>query len=177
MKKLIYTFFFSCSLFSCKSQSSSDLPFANITHNEIEFLQDTTAFKNHIRQSMNFKAEVNFDKIEILKQFTIGIGNSTSSEFYYVLISDTKHNYKVARWLNRIDDRFYINNKSHIGDQFEQTFLICVGVDNCYPEVFDIDGKKSWGCNKDPKCLLQEPDPETIKCRSYKTLLVDDLKE
>lgn len=177
MKKIIsiISVLFAC--ISCESQSSSDLPFASFTDGKVEFVQDTVVFKKHIRESMNFRDEVNFDKVEILKQATINIGTSKSIEFYYLLISDTKHHYKVARWLNKVDDKLYINNKNHVGDQFEQMFLICVGADNCHPEVFDIDGKKSWGCNKDPKCLLEEPDPKTITCRSYKTLIIDDLKD
>jgi len=177
MKPIFQTLFLLV-LISCTGQKPgpSALLFAKAGRDGFEFVEDTTNFKNHIRESMNFRKEVAFDRVRIVKQTTLPFGTGRATEFFYVMVSDTRHHYRVSRWLSQRNGNLYLNNRSAPGDQFEQMFQICVGEEDCAPEVFDIDGKKYWGCSKDPKCLKDAPDPETVKCRTYKSLIVDDLK-
>lgn len=179
IKQLKYFFFVILIVNSCHSISQVDVQegnelFAKIYKERVEIIQDTLLLKQKLSENINFDKPINFDKVEVIKQKTIG---EIQQEYYFVLLKDSRNNIKIARWLNLTGDELYFNNKVNNGDAFEQTYLICVGNNNCYPEVFIFDNKKEWGCSKDPKCISDLEKKDISDCDVYKTILISELKD
>lgn len=128
--------------------------FAQINANGIKFEIDTVKFKNKISTSIfSVDSKIEFDKIEVVKQLTIG---EEKKIFYYVLLTDFDKKVKTSRWLVNIGKFLYINED--IGknkDNFESLYLTCAGNQNCSPNVFTLDKKRSWICGENPSCLKE----------------------
>lgn len=147
-------------------QDSEQSLFAEITTNGYVFHSDTLELKKTIIKQMFQTSDTMFNKIKIVQQRTLG----TNQEFYYILITDKNNTIKIAKWLNLIGNKLYMNNKISEGSLFEQSFIACRGTDECSPQVFqDSDGTRKWGCNKDLKCY--DPDATNIPCSVIKSII------
>lgn len=104
--------------------------FAKIYKERVEIIQDTLLLKQKLSENINFDKPINFDKVEVIKQKTIG---EIQQEYYFVLLKDSRNNIKIARWLNLIGDELYFNNKVNNGDAFEQTYLLPASVRTTVP--------------------------------------------
>ncbi|HRE76351.1 MAG TPA: hypothetical protein PLL09_00860 [Flavobacterium sp.] len=182
LKSLFFVFFLfvnSCiSISQTDAQGSAkkdkDFPFAKVYGERIEIIQDTTLLKQKLKENISFDKPIHFDSVEIVKQKTIG---DLQEEYYFVLIKDSRSKVRIARWLKLIGDELYFNNKTNQVNSFEQTYLICVGNNDCYPEVFIFNDQKNWGCSKDPKCITDPEKREALNCDIYKTVLISELKD
>ncbi|RAR48017.1 hypothetical protein [Flavobacterium lacus] len=150
-----------------------EIPFAKIINGELKIIQDTTLLKEKLKENISFDKPIHFNSVEIVKQKTLG---DLQEEYYFVLIRDNHSKVRIARWLNLIGDALYFNNKTNQNDSFEQTYLICVGKSDCYPEVFVFDNQRNWGCSKDPKCIIDPEKRDNLDCDTYKTILISELK-
>ena len=131
-------------------------------------MADTIALKKELRKHLAAAdLKGNIDKIAIKKQLTLGI---KKEEFYFILAQDFKNNVKIAKWLRKIGNRRYINDKLAAGDLFEQTYLICVGKDGCNPQVFDMDSIKKRGCSEIFKCAVGS----TLNCKPIKSVIFEE---
>ncbi|WP_395044345.1 hypothetical protein [Flavobacterium sp.] len=182
MKKILL---FSCFIilsYSCaqnklvnnQNELKSNKLIAIIKNDNYVFKTDLEILKNRLIQNISTEKKINFDKIEIIKQFTIG---DEPKEFYYILLKDSNTNIKIARWLNKIDNKLYFNNLIGKINQFEQTYQFCVGKNDCNPEVFEIDKDFFWSCSKDPKCLLEPIKQSDLTCKTFKTIIISELEE
>ena len=151
-----------------------DSPFARVYAEKIDIIQDTTLLKQNLKENISFDKPIHFNSVEIIKQKTIG---DLQEEYYFVLIKDSRSKVRIARWLNLIGNELHFNNKTNNADSFEQTYLICTGINNCYPEVFILNNQRSWGCSKDPKCILDPNKKNNFGCEVYKTVLISELKD
>ncbi len=172
---------FSTLFLSCQSQQkkvkTDYFKVASLENGHILMTFDTVIYKDTLKKNLAFhNKDLHFDRVEIKTKSTIGIGVK-SVAFHYLLITDKTLHTNVTRYLVEKDGALYINNSSKLGDQFEQMYNLCVGIDDCDPEVFDIDGARSWGCSKDTRCLKETPDPVTVTCRSYKALISSEINE
>ena len=144
-------------------------PFAKIKEDKFVIETDTVVFKNEIKELLfsDTDVEVILDKIKVDRNFIVG---EKKSEYYFVIIYDTKHHLKVVKWLNRVNDSLYFTEKVGGRDLFEQTYQICIGKSNCEPNVFILEGKKIWGCGDSPVCLIEVTKDS---CKSYKTVAIE----
>lgn len=155
-------------------KNDSDFPFAKVYGERIEIIQDTTLLKQKLKENISFDKPIHFNSVEIVKQKTIG---DLQQEYYFVLIKDSRSKVRIARWLNLIGEELHFNNKINQIDSFEQIYLICIGSNDCYPEVFVFDNKRNWGCSKDPSCITDPQKREALKCDIYNTVLISELKD
>lgn len=142
--------------------------FAQINGYDVKMKIDTVQFKNKISTTVfSANSKIEFDKIEVVKQFTIG---EEKKVFYYLLLTDFDKKVKTSRWLVNIGESLYLNeNVKKNSDNFELLYLTCAGNQNCNPNVFILDKKRSWICGENPSCLR---DGETRKgCDIYTTLI------
>ncbi|WP_396151933.1 hypothetical protein [Flavobacterium sp.] len=176
---ILFLFVNSCISFSQTDIQEStkgdiDFPFARVKGEKIEIIQDTTLLKQKLKENISFDKPIHFNSVEILKQKTIG---DSQEDYYFVLIRANDSKVRIARWLSLIGDELYFNNKTNQFNSFEQTYLICVGNNDCYPEVFIFNDQKNWGCSKDPKCITDPEKREALNCDIYKTILISELKD
>lgn len=159
MGKKIYTLIFCIVLLSCAQTKSSfnrnyigsKKLFAKISNNEIVIKYDTIVFKEYISKNISLpKAQIDYDKVEIKKQFTIG---EEKKIFYYVLLTNFKEKVKTCRWLNKIGDELYFNDDTENHETFELIYLSCIGNQNCNPNVFVVDKKRGWVCGEEIICV------------------------
>ena len=175
MKKKIYILIFSAVLLSCGQTKSSFKSnyggskklFAKISNNEIIIKYDTIVFKEYISKNISLsKAQINYDKIEVKKQFTLG---EEKKVFYYLLLTDFDKKVKTYRWLNKIGDELYFNDDLENKDNFELIYLSCIGNQNCNPNVYVLDKKKGWVCGEQIICMKKN---DTInKCVATKSII------
>ena len=143
---------------------------ARFENKKVKFTIDTTAFKNEIKQMLvTNAAEVIFDKIQILKQPIIGRVNDS---VYYIHINSHNKKATFSRVLTKIDQTFYFDNSLILSSSFNLIYLMCQRKENfsdpCDPNVFDIEGKLTWICGTDPKCVL--PGFE-LSCKSFTSII------
>ena len=169
-------------ILSCNAQQNainsittiSKKAFAKIDNGKFIFLQDTLSLKKRLIDNISSKKDIFFDKVVILKQTTLG---NNPKEFYYVLIKDSNNHIKISRWLNRIGDELFFSNKIIDGEQFEQIYHFCIGLEDCDPEVFDIDNRKFWNCSKDPTCKIASIDSQSRDCKFANMVLISELEK
>lgn len=131
--------------------------FAKIEGGTITFISDTVAYKKFLTDNL-VEVAVNFDKIEVRKQFTL----NTKKEFYYILATNKANNITVAKWLNKKGNTLYINNKFKMSkDLFEQTYLTCTGNDDCTPQVWEDEEGRQWVCSEKIACSAPGDDKNT----------------
>lgn len=128
--------------------------FAQINQDGIKFEIDTAQFKSTVSSSVfSVDSKIQFDKIEVVKQFTIG---EEKQPFYYLLLTDFDKKVKTARWLDNVANSLYLNqNVKKKSDNFELLYLTCAGNKNCNPNIFILDKKRSWICGENPSCLKE----------------------
>lgn len=156
------------------TKKDSDISFAVVYGERIAIIQDTTLLKQKLKENISFDKPINFSSVKIVKQKTIG---DLQEEYYFVLIKDSHSKVRIARWLNLTGNELYFNNNTNQNDSFEQTYLICVGNSDCYPEVFVFNNQRIWGCSKDSKCIIEPEKRDNLDCDTYKTILISELKE
>lgn len=165
---VFHLLFISCGVNKNRVQSQNNTLFAELKENRLEFKIDTLKFKNNISKSIfSVDSNIAYDKLEIVKQFTIG---DKKHIFYYLMLTDFDKKVKTTRWLVVKDNYLYLNeNVQKNNDNFELIYLTCAGNQNCNPNIFALEGKKVWLCGDNPKCLI---DGETRKgCDSYTTFI------
>jgi hypothetical protein len=81
----------------------------------------------------------------------------------------------VAKWLKKVNNRLYNNDVIEEGDLFEQTYLVCIGLEDCYPNVFETDSIKKWGCSENVSCFVSKEAAEEAQrsCKSYKAIILN----
>lgn len=173
---ILFIFYSSCSsvIITAHNKDNLEIPFAKIENDKLIIIQDTTLLKQKLLENITSEKPIHFNKVEILKRKTIG---DVQEEYYFVLVTNNQYNIKIARWLNLVGNELYFNDKTNQVDSFEQIYLTCVGNNDCYPEVFIIDNKRSWGCTKNPKCITDPEKVDKSDCDSYTTVFISDLKD
>ena len=147
-KKPIYQFlfilFFFAFLASCGVHKKNDnVLMAKMKNNKFELLIDTVKFKKNISESIfSSESEIVFDKIEVVKQFTLG---EKSIPFYYIMLSDFDKKVKTTRLLIEKDNSLFLTNTQGNIDSSELIYLTCSGSKNCEPNIYYLEGKKTSG--------------------------------
>lgn len=174
MKKLLYYIFLIFVFFSCRKDRISYIysidgyeKFAELRNDTYNITTDSISFKAKLVELFDTKKQVSIDKIEIVKQQTLG---DNKSDFYYILAHDLTKDIRIARYLVRINDFFYINNNIKSEDLFEQTYLICIGGGNCNPQVFDMESGMSWSCSDIYECTYDK----FMDCKMFTTVSIED---
>lgn len=149
-----------------KQNNDSKKLFARIINESYVLEIDTIVFKNKIAENIFQKeSKIFFDKIEVMKQFTIG---EEKKVFYYVLLTDFSTNTRTCRWLNRVENDLYLNDDFESGDSFEQMYLTCIGTENCATNVYVLDSKRFWLCGENPNCLREGA---IVSCKVLKSMI------
>lgn len=147
------------SIASCKSNkkaiASNDNKkklVAYLNNSKFIYSIDTLKFKSEISSTIfSPDSAIEFDKIEIIKQYSIG---EEIIPFYYILLTDFDKKVKTARWLSKENDSLYFNNDlNKEKENFDLIYLTCAGENNCNPQLFIFDNKRSWACSDNPMCL------------------------
>lgn len=165
----------SCSTHKVDNSNKTSIAFAIIKKDKIIFLQDTIALKEKLKTNLfSTNTKINLEKVEVSKQITISVN---PKEYYFLLVKDFHKKIKIVRWLNRIGDKLFFNNKSPNEDSFEQMYTTCEGEEDCDPHVFITDTERFWSCSMDPTCKIGIVDEKTIKCKSYKSIIISELED
>lgn len=176
LKRLFFIVGLTAFFLSCKGQHVSPpiipqnyLLFAKIKNNVFDITADTAAFVKNIKDNLFYGKVVNLNKITIRRQLTLEAKN----EFYYILVTDEKQHIKVAKWLIKLDDQFFINDLISTGNLFEQSYLVCIGEGDCSPQVLEIEDEKQWGCSTDIQCYVDGAAAAAAakECKSYKSII------
>lgn len=147
------------SIASCKSNKEvSAINFnkrklvAHLNDSKFMYSIDTIKFKSEISSTIfSPDSHIEFDKIEIIKQFSMG---EEIIPFYYILLTDFDKKVKTARWLSKVNDSLYFcNDLDKEKGNFDLIYLTCSGENNCNPQLFIFDNKRSWACSDNPMCL------------------------
>lgn len=149
--------------------AQEDDAFAKIENGEIIFVADTVEYKEFVSYKLFNGKNIVFDQIKIVHKKTLGDGK----EFYYLELSTQNRDYKVAKWLNKKDNNFYLNNtisEAEIQDFFEQTYLICIGNTDCSPNVYQDGNSRIWGCGDAIECYISEEAAKQSGCESFKVI-------
>ena len=177
MKKLLLLLVCAYLLVNCDSKSKNftadtilftSEKIADEKPNNFEFCVDTTMLKKALEQKVLMNKS-SLDKIEIRKQKIV----STNDEYYFILGRNFKKHLKLAVWLDKKDDSFYLHQmpKTKDDDSFNKEvfyfmYLTCEGTDtDCFPEVCLEKGEKFWTSTKIPKCGGES------KCITSKTVI------
>ncbi|WP_130734744.1 hypothetical protein [Flavobacterium sp. J27] len=162
--------FFLVFFYSCKSKVISDeLLIGRKINDEFKFFIDTTKYKSFLYENINFQNNVKLDKVQIMKQQSIG---QNPIDFYYVLVTDKAKKIKIAKWLEKIDDNLYFNEDySSKEASVKSHYIICVGDNNCYPQYIMLDTLKTWSCDKNLSCYISS-DSTNTNCKIYKTVIL-----
>lgn len=150
---LLFAILVSCSIHK-NPDDNKNILFAEKNGNRYEIKIDTLNFKKEIGSSIfSPDSKVEFDKIEIVKQYTIG---EKAKEFYYLMMTDFDKKVKTCRWLVFDGKNLYLNNyiKKDVSN-VEFVYLSCVGNENCNPNIYNLDGKDYWICGDNPICLKE----------------------
>ena len=139
---------------------------AQESNGTIEFEIDTTGYKEFLAGKLFQDKKVTFDKIEIRKQKALVSGQ----EFYLLFLKSDGSKIRVARYLIKKGNGFYINDTITGEDMFEQICVACTGGDGCAPEAFIDNGERMWSCSKTIACPVDDKKPE---CISQQTLMAD----
>jgi hypothetical protein len=150
---------------SLYSQDKKNIPFAELREGKVIYKVDTITYKKTLSEKLLPGRNVTFNKIEIRRQLTLGTG----LEFYYFLLQTENEEIKVAKWLNRTNDVFYINDELEEGDLCEQMYLICEGKGKCYPNVYEDGTMRLWGCSDIVGCGIT--DGVTPTCTSTQSII------
>lgn len=172
--KLLTCLFFLCFISSCsvsKINHSNYRCFARIKDNKFIFNIDTASYKHKVQNEIFKKENYIINDIQIVKQLTLG----KKSEFYYILLKDKTNCVRVAKWLKKINNKLYTNDVLEEGDLFEQSYLVCVGLEDCFPNVFETDSIKQWGCSENVSCFVSKEAAEEAqkRCKSYKAIILN----
>jgi hypothetical protein len=167
--KLYYVLFLIL-FYSCKTKVlTNDLLVGKIHNNEFYFYVDTTKFKFFLNENINFKDNVKLDKVQIIKQKSIG---ENPIDFYYILVSDKTKKIKIAKWLDNIDGNLMFNESyTDKESSVKSHYIICVGDNDCYPQFIKLDTLKTWSCDKNLSCLINS-DSLNSSCKIYKTVIL-----
>ncbi|WP_396175290.1 hypothetical protein [Flavobacterium sp.] len=172
--KLFFVFltFNSCVSKKTIAKTNDYVFFAELKNNLLVFKVDTVQYKNFIKTELFAKESIYFQKIDIVKHYMIG----SKKVFYYLSIEDKINGIKVAKWLDYIDGKFYSKMMIEEGDLFEQSYLVCRGVDGCSPNVLEVDGIKHWGCSEEVSCFVDKDAATKFqeKCKSFKSVIMSE---
>lgn len=149
---LIFQSIIACGQKEIVKNQPKAIAFATIKNDTVVFNLDTISYKKTLKERLLPSHNIVFDKVEIKKQLTLG----TSVDFYYVLLKTKDNKIKVARWLNKIGDSFYVNDEIEEGILFEQSYLICNGEGDCDPQVLLDGSTRFWGCSKIIACFTDK---------------------
>ena len=164
---LFTIFFYSCG-FKKIENKENQRHFANITSESYVFKVDTVKFKRNINKSiLGLNSDINFDKIEIIKQVMRGTDNK---DFYYLKITDFEKNIVISRWLNKVENGLYLNDDFKDNRNFEKIYLICEGIHKCNPNVYMINAEKNWVCGENPSCSKDS----IIGCKTSQAVIFPD---
>ena len=171
-KFLFFIIFLNIVFISCKAvksnlKDSSKELFATINDDSYSIRIDTLVFKKRISENIfSSTSNITYDKIEVKKQLTIG---EEKSFFYYVQLTNYKKNLKTTRWLERINDKLYLNNSEKDDDTFKLQYASCQGINDCTPNVYISDKKRFWICGEIAVCSNKKDD--SLSCTSSKSII------
>ncbi|MCO6147547.1 hypothetical protein [Flavobacterium sp. NRK1] len=154
---------FSLTFCCCQSIKTKNKPFAVAKEGSVVINIDTTAYKKFLEDNLFADRKVVLNTIQIKEQKTLSSGET----FYYVYLATKDKKIKVARWLNKKGDNFYVNDEIEEGPLFEQSYLICEGGGDCGPEVYIDKENRLWGCSKIIACYVEGVKMECSSAKTY----------
>ena len=132
-------------IFLVEKYNEKLIPVARITSNGFKISLDTIAYKKKIVDNFITNKDFFFEKTEIVKKKDKSIDHK---EYYFIsVINKTKH-VRISRWLEKKGKKLYFVNT---GD-YKQTYLWCVGENDCEPNLFKDMEEMSWACGENPFC-------------------------
>lgn len=146
-----------------------DLLFASIINSHVIYEVDTTVFKLRIKESLfgDSAKKLSLSKIEIFKKTTLG---EDSQDYYLVLMTDFFDRIHIAKWLELRNTQLYL--KEGNGEAvFESFYLTCIGIEDCIPNIFIVDGNWNWGCGTTISCLS---DSEPDACKTFTSIILNN---
>ncbi len=159
--------FISCNTIKSNLKDNSKELFATVTGDSYNIRIDTLIFKKRISENIfSSTSNITYDKIEVKKQFTIG---EEKKVFYYIQLTNYNKNLKTTRWLEKINDKLYLNNSEKGDDAFELLYASCQGINNCTPNVYISDKKRFWICGELAVCSNKKDD--STSCASSKSII------
>jgi len=141
--------------------------FAQIENDHIKYVADTVAFKRKLTQNL-FGSSDKYDFIiSVVRKKIL----NSPENIYCMIVHDQKQHIKVARFLHQIDNKLYLNDNLEDEDLFEAYYRTCKGIEDCEPNVIELEGKLLWTCGEstDLKCRTPEQ-ASKIKCQSYTSI-------
>jgi hypothetical protein len=135
------------------SSLAQDKHIANITSEGFDFLIDTTAFKQEVRDIIFAKEDSLhfYDKISVVRYTTFGVKKEV---YYYVLLEDFSTNYSTVKWLEKRGDSLIMINDFKDENYFQFLYICCQGVVDCIPKVGWNQGQKKWTCGDSFICIV-----------------------
>lgn len=155
-----------CLLFifiSCKNETDY-ASFAIIEDDKIILQADSFVFKTKLSKNLNFEEKVDFDKIEIIEKKL-----NTNDFVYYVLLQNFEKNIKVARLLEKKENKLLINDSI----QMFQLHCICIGKNNCFPSIIKNENEYFLSCTENPYCKVDDSKSTEEECIQYNTIVID----
>jgi hypothetical protein len=155
MNRIIQTIFVLISIQCFGQQTEQITPFAQINGDSMVMMEDSTIFKSKLVKLLfsdtSEKTKPVFDKMTICRQLTFGEANK---EYFFILLQDTSNKIRVAKWLEKTGNHLFVINQvdNFEKDGFKLFYIICRGIDDCFPELGVIDGKMYWSCGRDLIC-------------------------
>ncbi|SHJ03535.1 hypothetical protein SAMN04488096_10761 [Mesonia phycicola] len=99
----------------------------------------------------------NFHNIFVHQNITLA---EKQESYHCVILEDTIQKIRVARIFVEEEEKLFFKEDG----SFYSMYMICVGVDDCYPNIAIMEGKKYWGCGETLYC------DTTKKCKSMKII-------
>ena len=118
---------------------------AIIKENKIRLVVDTVKLKKYVKYYLFPDSDkISIDKVEIRKQKML----MSEKEYFMILFHDFENEVKIAKWLSLKGKKLIMKNNLKENDLFEAVFLTCSGSEDCFPNIFEMDGSRNWTCGE-----------------------------
>lgn len=137
------------------SQNKPSEVFAKIEGDNLVIVGDTLKLKARVSQLLyaDLKEKSQNLSIHVGKNQTFG---EKHEDYYFVLMQDKMNNVSIAKWLEKVGNNLLLIDDFNGENYWQVLTTVCIGKDDCTPEVAIIDLKKSWVCGHKLMCGIGE---------------------
>src|SRR5690606_2985949 len=140
---------------SCASNISlrEELLVAEVKENNIIFKVNKREFINEANKEFFSGIDI-IDSFDIISSHTIG---NEKVHYYYLVLSSTTKDVRIARWLFERDGKLYMENSADDTLGYTYFFVKCEGTSPCEPSLVNGNSGFFWICGEEIfECSMDE---------------------